>query len=231
MATRNDKTAQAEKKTFAEATEDFLRKYRVVLLGLAIAASAAVIGAIAWTFVNKASLDAQAVAIEKVNKSFEAWYSADDAKKGDLETALRADIDQAVKQYGNAYAGLKALLVKGRMHFEKKEFADAQKAFMELYEKGKKFDLGIAALRNAASCAMSAGDDAKAIELYGILVKDYATSDGYAHDAYVLGLLLEDAKEYKKARETYDALLAAKPSGDWTNLAKSRIIFLDSNGL
>ncbi|MCX7025717.1 MAG: tetratricopeptide repeat protein [Spirochaetes bacterium] len=228
---KSDNSASADSTDFSEKLNDILRKYRMVLVVFAVATGLAVTLAIGWTVMNGIALEASAVSMEKMNKSFEAWYSAEDAKKTELETLLRADIDAAIKAHGSRYAGLKALLLKARMHFEKKEYAEAQKAYLEVFEKGRKFDLGVVGLRNAASCALASGDTAKGIELYARLVGEFPASDGYPHDSYLLGLLYEDAKDYAKARECYNQLVATKPDDDWTKLARSRIIFLTSNGL
>ena len=228
---KKEKSVQNETMDFSTRFGIFLRRYRLVFLVIAILAALSVIIVIGWTVINNIYLERSATAVEKIENQFDEWYSADETKRVDIEAALLSEIEKTQKSFKNSFASIRALLIKGQLYYEKENYSEAMNSFLDAYQEDNKSDVGVTGLRNAASCALATGDTTKGIELFEVLVNEVSISFSFAHDSWLLGMLYEENKNYAKAKECYGKLIAIKPNDDWTKLAKSRMIFLNSNGL
>jgi tetratricopeptide (TPR) repeat protein len=232
-AARSPKAQAEEKKRLAHHVSDFLRKYRVVLLGVLAAVVLAIIAIAVWTAVNSAGLKASTAAIEKVEDELQAWQAEQDtAKKAELEKGLTASLDSVIAKWPRRLAGQRALAFKAKIAEERKDWAAAEKEWLAAVDALPDSYLAAVALQGAAAAADERGAPEKAAEHYKRLLAKYAKSAvGIPHAHFALGRLAEESKDYAAALTSYEKVVTAYPDDDWTKLAKDRIISLKSRGL
>lgn len=223
-----------EKLTFSDKTALFLQKYKIALFAILAVAAVGLIGILAYTLIDGGINNASAKAMDDIRDKYDSYSAlpADDAKRAESEKAILDSVGALVKKYPTRIAAQEALLLKGDLATKKEDFKAAQDAYYQAYAAGKKSFIAPFALRNTAVSAESANDLDKAIEYYGTLTKDYKDKfPGVSLSYFNLGRLYEAKKDYAKAVATFTMMEDQFPIDSWTNLAKSRIIYLKSQGL
>jgi tetratricopeptide (TPR) repeat protein len=223
-----------EKLSFSDTVALFLQKYKIVLFAILAVAVIGLVGILAYTLIEGGINNAAAKGLDGIREKYDAYMalSADDAKKADSEKAIVDAVGALAKKYPSRIAAQEALMMKGDMANRKEDFKGAQESYYQAFAASKKSFIAPFALRNAAASAESAGDLDKAIEYYGIIIKDYKDRmPGISLSYFNLGRLYEAKKDYIKATATFTSMGDLFPIDSWTNLAKSRIIYFKSQGL
>ncbi|HTX71759.1 MAG TPA: tetratricopeptide repeat protein [Rectinemataceae bacterium] len=227
------KAAAEEKKHISHHVADFLRKYRVVLLGILAAVVLVIIGVAVWTAISDSRAKSSTLAIEKAEDAFSAYQAeSDQTKKPELEKQLLASLDSVIKSWPHLYAAQKAYTIEAKLAEDKKDWEGAEKAWLAASLVLPTDFLAPLALQSAATAAEERGASDKAAEYYKRLVDKYnGSSIGIPHAFFALGRISEEAKDYGSAVGYYEKIVAGYPDDDWTKLAKDRILFLKSQGL
>jgi tetratricopeptide (TPR) repeat protein len=223
-----------EKLTFSDRTALFIQKYKIVLFVILAVAVIGLIGLLAYSLIQGGINNASARAMDDIREKYDAYTAlADgDAKKTDSEKAIFDAIDTLAKKYPSLIAAQEALMLRANMASTKEDYKTAQDYYFKAYSTGKASFVAPFALKSAASMAENDNDLAKAIEYYGIIIKDYEDKmPGISFSYFNLGRLYEEQKNYSKANETFAKMAELFPIDSWTNLARSRIIYLKSQGL
>ncbi len=230
---RSPKAKAPEKKTPYMKFHDFLRKYRVFVLGAFAAAMLALIGVAIGTAISDAAVKAATAGLERLDTDYSAYQSEQDAaKKAELEKALLASIDGLVKKWPHRYAALRAQSYKAKIEEAKKDWASAEKDWLAIAADSPDSYLAPVALQAAASAAEEQGATDRAIADYKKVTEKYGDKTiGIPHAYFSLGRLAEQSKDYAAAMAAYQKLTSTWPDGDWTKLATDRILFLKSQGL
>ena len=230
---RTSKAANAEKKTPYVILSDFLRKYRLAVIGLFGAAVLAVIVVAVVTAISESQIAASAAVSEKLDTDY-ATYEAesDQAKKADLEKSFIAEADSAIKAWPRRFASLRAYSYEAKIAAAKSDWATAEKDWLAIETSAPASFLAPVALQQAAVAAEEGGAPDRALADYKRFVDKYAkTSIGLPHAYFAIGRLSEATKDYASALAAYQKIDATWPDSDWTKLAMDRIIFLKSQGL
>ncbi|MFA6507890.1 MAG: tetratricopeptide repeat protein, partial [Treponemataceae bacterium] len=147
----------------------------------------------------------------------------DDAKKNENVTALIADLKKVSIKKG--YAAARALSITASVYADKKEWAEAEKNWLEAAQVDPKSYLAPIALYNAAAAAEERGDNKKALELYNRCAGEFKDSFPLAPRAlFATGRINEDLKDFTTANAAYKKIIEQWPNDSWTKLAHSRII-------
>ena len=232
----NGTTGAAQSRTagkvkFSDRLNDYLQSNRKVFLIFGIVAIALIVGIGVVSVVNNSINTSSTVALEKLEADFAAWSSATDAEKPAKSDAIIAGADALVKKYSGRYAGARALLIKAQMQVAINDLPAAEKSFAALADKYPKSHLAPVALANAASVAEDRGDQEGALKYLERFSSTYPTAPGSGRVILSIGRIHEDQKQYDKAMEAYNRLIATGTDTDWTKLAHDRIIMLKSLGL
>lgn len=170
--------------------------------------------------------------VEQAQTVYDNWSTAPDAKKKDIEAKLLGELDTIVKKYPHLYAAQRALFIRGSLYYDKKEWKLSAENYARLAASFPKSYLATISLVNAGAAYEQAGDDANAGKEYKKLVDNYGTDSPEKPLAlFSLGRLAEARKDYTAAKTQYDKLVSDFPSSSWTNLARDRIIYLQTEGL
>ncbi len=222
-----------EKLSFSQNVSLFLTKIRFVLIGLFIVIIVGIVGILVYTLIDIGSRQASAKQLEAVVSLSEEYNATEDeAVKTDLLAKMDVATDSLVKKYPRHVSSQRALSVKAKIAEEKKDYPLAAETYSKIYSLSKKTYMAPFALAQAAVMYENAADTAKAIESLNILVNEYKGEfPGISYAYFNLGRLQESGKDYAKALETFAKMQELYPGDSWTNLAKSRIIFIESQGL
>ncbi len=230
---QQEKQPQKEKKPFSEKLTDFIGTHRklIIIIGIAVVVVIAAVGIYTVVSGNIASDSSRAMDI--ADQKFQAWWQeTDEQKKADAEKALIADLDTIAEKWPKTIAAQRALLRKSTILSQKKDYAEAEKAALDAFERNKKSYAAPVALQLAAISAEEAGNIDAAIAHYTAITKDYLKDNPSAPSAlFNLGRLQEEKKDYVAAVESYNQIVSSFGDSDWALLAKNRLIYLKSQGL
>ncbi len=222
-----------DKKTVGEAIAGFIVRFRFLLLGLlgASALTLLVVGIMAIVE-NQAAQDA-AKLLDALRQDRQAYSDeVDQAKKEELEKKVAEAADAIAAKYPKRASAQQALMLKADLLAEKEDFAGAEKDYLRASGLSKTSYLGPVALYNAAVMAERSGNLDQAIaHLKAVTEEGRKILPGPAHAFFNLGRLQEAKADYKAAADTYQRMQELYPGDNWTNLGKSRIISLKSQGL
>jgi tetratricopeptide (TPR) repeat protein len=230
---RPTKAKSSEKKTFYVKFSDFLRKYRMIVLIIFGAALVAVVGVAVSTAIKDSQLKASTASLEKLDADYSTYSSEQDpAKKADLEKSFITLADQMSKKWQGRYAGQKALAYKAKIEESNKDWAAAEKDWLDIVSSAPSSYLAPIALQGAATAAEEQGAVDRAIADYRKLVDKYSDQTiGMPHAYFSLGRLSEQSKDYTAALTAYQKVASSWPESDWTKLATDRILFMKSSGM
>jgi len=213
----------------SEDINSFIQKHRrsifatAGVLALAIVVVIVVISAMS-------TLNKKAVAVaEELNERYESLRSSitEDGKAGDV-AALIADIEAfAGKKSG--YAAGRAWAISARIHGEKKEWVEAENAWVRSAQAAAKTYLAPLSWFNAGVAAEEQGKTEEAIEHYTKAVSADAGFSSAPRAQFSIGRLLETSEDNAGAIAAYREVISRWPNDTaWHNLALSRIIALES---
>ncbi len=224
---------QTEKKTFSEKLTNFISVHRILIISIGVAVVLSIAGVGIYTAVSGNIASASSRAMDLADQKLQAWsQETDEQKKADAEKSLVADLDSIAKKWPRTLAAQRALLRKGAILSQKKDYAEAEKVALDAFARNKKSYAAPLALELAAVSAEEAGNTDAALAHYTALTKDYLKDNPIAPAAlFNLGRLQEGKKDYKAAMTSYNQVISSFGDSDWSMLAKNRVIYLKSQGL
>ncbi|MDR2098221.1 MAG: tetratricopeptide repeat protein [Spirochaetaceae bacterium] len=217
----------------------FVEKNRKALLISFVVILVLAAGLIAALIVNDisrkntiAKLDILIERYDKVKQSLSSAVDTVDAggiegadDTGDVETLL-GDL-RAFGESASGYPAARAWFMAGNIYHERKEWQEAQAAWLAAAEKGAKTHLAPVCLFNAAVASEEAGDTDAALENYRKSI-DFVDFPAAAHAQFSVGRLEEKQGDNEAAIAAYRAIIEKWPADtEWTNLAHSRILALE----
>jgi tetratricopeptide (TPR) repeat protein len=157
-----------------------------------------------------------------VNIAVDTGASVNIAAVDDLLTDLRS-----LGEKSSGYPAARAWLMAANIYHDRNSFKEAQDAWLAGAAKGGSTHLAPVCLYNAAIAGEAAGDLEAALSNYQKALA-FADFPAAAHAQFSVGRLEEARGNDDAAIAAYRALIDKWPAGtDWTNLAHSRILFLE----
>ncbi|GHV93900.1 hypothetical protein AGMMS50293_02200 [Spirochaetia bacterium] len=167
--------------------------------------------------------------VEELNRRYEVlrFNIAEESVAGDVETLL-SDLNALAKKT-SGYVGGKAWSIAASIHSDKKQWPEAESAWLDAAKTASKTYLAPLAYYNAAAAAEEQGKTPEAIELYTQSANHPASFPAAAHAQFSVGRLNEVLNNRDAALEAYRSLITKWPNDTtWINLAHSRIITLET---
>lgn len=231
--TGNQAGRAAEKKSFYASLSDFLRTYRLAVIGLFAALVIAAAAIAIASAVGESAAEASTARAEKLIEDYTSYLSeSDEAKKAARESEITATIQEITTKWPRLFAAQRAYTISARLFESKKDWASAEKAYLAAVEASPKTYLAPLALQSAAVAAEEQGSPDRAIGYYKAVIDKYSSvAIGLPHVHFSIARLLEGMKDYSGAMESYQKLVSSWPDSDWTKLSMDRIIALKSRGL
>ena len=144
----------------------------------------------------------------------------------DVEQLL-AELESFAKK-NSSYAGAKAFSIIASIHTDRKNWAEAEAAWVGAAEKSAKYYLAPVAWFNAGIAAEEQGMAEKAIEYLSKSISAPAGFSAAPRAQFSIGRLRETLDDRDAAIDAYQAVISGWPYDNvWTSLAKTRIIALE----
>jgi tetratricopeptide (TPR) repeat protein len=207
-----------------------IQKYSYILLGSIIAVVLIVIGLLIYNSLQMKNLEINTQQIESIQEDLENLTNLTDDEKLDsarkeIEEKLSLLIDGGKKNYAHQ----RALFIRATMFFQNEDWDKSIEDFKMLAELFSNSYLAPIALINTAIAFEESGKIDEAIEEYNIVVNNYfSVSPEISNVYFSIGRLFEQKSDKSAALVAYNNLLDNFPDSNWTNLARSRIIYLES---
>jgi tetratricopeptide (TPR) repeat protein len=155
-------------------------------------------------------------------------FSNDDESKAPDTEALLEDLNNFAKGK-SGYAGGKAWSIIAQIHRDKKEWPQAEDAWLNAAKASIKTYLGPVSLYNAAIAAEEQGKKKQAIEHFEKSLSVPVEFPAAPHAQFAVGRLYEEMDDFPAAIEAYRLVLNKWPNiTTWVNMANSRIIALET---
>jgi tetratricopeptide (TPR) repeat protein len=213
--------------SFSDAMAEFLRRNRRALLAAVIVCAAILIGIAAGFGIRENILSRDIGQMEALAERYEELrFDINEAAREADVKALLDDLDaQAAKAGGFAGARLYSLIAN--IHADRKNWAEAEKAWVLSAKKGAKSYLAPVSWFNAATAAEEAGDIEGAITHYNEAIAFADSFPGASKAQFAIGRLEEGRGNQEAALEAYRLLIEKWPLDTvWINFANDRIIAL-----
>jgi tetratricopeptide (TPR) repeat protein len=221
--------AQEKKETvlFSDVLVEFIRKNRKALVAVAIACVVILIGIAAGFSVRENMLSRKIGQVEALIERYEELRF--DINESEREADVQALLDDlnalAVKSGG--FAGTRSYFLIANIHADRKNWAEAEKAWILAAQKGARGYLAPVSWFNAGVAAEEAGDIENAIAHYNEAVTFADSFPGASKAQFAIGRLEEGRGNREAALEAYRVLIERWPLDTiWINLANSRLIAL-----
>ncbi|MDR1352047.1 MAG: tetratricopeptide repeat protein [Treponema sp.] len=226
MANEN---AQEKKETvlFSDIMVEFIRKYRKVLAAVIIACAVILIGIVAGFSIRENIVNREISRAEALGERFEELrFDINESESEEAVQALLADLDALAAKSGGFASAHSYSLIAG-IHADRKNWAEAEKAWILAAQKGAGGYLAPVSWFNAAVAAEEAGDVESAIAHYNEAVAFADSFPSASKAQFAIGRLEEGRGDREAALEAYRALIEKWPLDTiWAGLANTRIIAL-----
>lgn len=199
----------------------------LVLLGL-IALTLITIAVV--SNISSRNLETDTQKIESIQDEYSSYMSmTDKTKKAELKKKIMKDLNLIIKKGSKTYPLERALFIEGNIFYANSEWVKSSESFDKLAKLFPKSYLAAVALLNSSAAYEENKDIDKAIERYQQVLDNYSQiSPDIPNVLFSIGRLYEEKNDIKAARKSYNNLIDRFPGSNWTKLARSRIIYLDT---
>jgi tetratricopeptide (TPR) repeat protein len=218
-----------EKKNLGDKINDFIQKNRrgiFICLGAMVLLLAGLIGTLS---IRNLVRDKAIVQIEELNRRYEELrFNITEESKAEDVTALLGELeDFGARKSG--YAGIRARVITAKIHSDKKEWAEAQQAWIAAAKAGARTYLEPVSFFNAARAAEEQGNAEEAVSLYSQCLARAESFPQAAWAQFSVGRIEETRNNREAALEAYRTVVSKWPNDElWVNLAQDKIAILQT---
>lgn len=222
-----------EKLSFSDKLGKWIYKNRVILISvIVIALFVGIACAIIFSVINKntekkfAELDTLVVEYASLNYDFE---KTEDEKALEVASILESITALADDNASNG-VGLRAYMTAAEINFNNEDYQAAIDAWLKVVEANNKAYTAPLSLYQIAVSYEELGDIENAIS-YLEKASEYDNFSLKSKALFNQGRLEESRGNYAVAVEKYNSLVSEMPYDEWAKLAKSRVIFIETENL
>lgn len=226
MANPNAKTSLQTK------FEGFFRSKGIILwiiLGLGVVV---LVGIFVWNEIDKSIREQSTIQVEKAQESYNEWLSeVDDQRKAERENTLVETLNRLITDYPSRYAGQRALYMRANYFYEKKEWTNSARDYLDLQQSFPESILAPISIVNAAVCQEEDNKWQDAIKLHEKIVNEYANSYYIPYAMYSIARIYDMHEDFLNAKQWYTKLEDEYgQTSDWAKIGKNRMILLKAEG-
>lgn len=227
MSQNNIKT---EKITLKGKLSLIIQKYSTILLGSITAIVIIVIGLLIYNANQLKNLEISTQEIESIQDDFENLANlTENEKKEAAQKEIMVKLDNFIEEGKKNYVLQRALFMRGTIFYQSEDFHKSIEDFKLLADLFPNSYLAPISLVNAAVIFEKSGKIDEAIKEYQTVTNKYSTVSPEISNVYFsMGRLYEKKDNKTAALEAYNNLLDKFTDSNWTKLARSRIIYLES---
>jgi tetratricopeptide (TPR) repeat protein len=221
---------KSEKTPFKQKLSLTILKNSKILLGLLIVIVIVVLALLIYNSVQLKSIEKYTQQIETIQDDYANYkILSEETEKEAARIELLEHLDEYIDTASRNYALQRALFIRAALFYQNKEWDMAITDYKTIAAEFSNSYLAPIALINAATAYEDSDSINEAIETYQLLITDYASDSPDTPNIYFsLGRLYEQKQDTKAALEEYNKLIDNYPDSNWTNLGRSRIIYLES---
>lgn len=206
-----------------------LSRYRKVVMIGGISLIVIVVGIVVFFQVQERRLQESVVMVESAEELINEWERSGDEDRSEIESEFMALLDGVIEGYSNLYSAQRALFLRGRFYMETEQWNEAAEDYRLLTDSFPDSHLALISLSNKATALEELGEYDQALETYEELSGIRETRNPMrARALFSIGRLHEQAGETGDALESYEGLVSEYPNSDWTNLARNRILAIET---
>lgn len=207
-----------------------IQKNSKILLSFLVLIVLVIIGLLIFNSLELKSMEKYTQQIEAIQDDYaELLYITDDNEKKEAEELILENLNTLIKTTPKNYALQRALFIRANIQYKNKNWDKAIEDFINIANDFSNSYLASISLINAASAFEEADKIDDAIETYKRVIEKYsAVSPKIPNVHFSIGRLYEQKEDFVAALTEYNNLVDTYPDGNWTNLARSRIIYLES---
>ena len=224
-----------EKKTLSDKVNAWLTKYRIVLLSVV---GLLIVAAVVFAIVYYVDLNNREKGFNTLDDLQYQYVTVKNENSPDEETDEQKEkVQEILVQVknlasGNAKnaVGSRAYMFEAEIEFALNDYASAKDSWIKGAAANEKAYTAPLCWFNASVCCENLNDIDGAVELLEKTINrnDFSMK---ARSLYSLGRIEDQRKNYVKAAEYFTKLNDGYSSTTWAQLAKSRLIALESEGL
>jgi tetratricopeptide (TPR) repeat protein len=216
-----------EKTNFGDKINDFIQKKRkgiLICLGATVFLVALFIGILT---IRNAIHTKAIVRVEELNRRYEELrFDITEESKAEDVDALLADLN-GFGEKRSGYAGTRARVIIAKIHSDKKEWVEAQRAWTDAAKAGAGTYLEPVSFFNAARAAEEQGNTEEALLLYSQCLARAESFPQAARAQFSVGRIEESRNNREAALEAYRTVVSKWPADElWVNLAQNKIAVL-----
>lgn len=220
--------AEEEKNTASSKLTVFLEKNRKAVWTILIVIVVALVGFIVIDSCNSKNAAKGIAAIDEISY---AMTNESSTLEDDELDARRNEAMEKLAPYANksGIIGLRANMLCAEIAYQQEKYEDAVNYWNATISKGKKSYTAPLAYFNIAACYEELNNLDAAAENY----KMAADNESFAiknHAKFSYGRVLEAKNDFAGAVAAYTELFDSNPDDTWAKIAKTRIIYLQSQG-
>jgi tetratricopeptide (TPR) repeat protein len=205
----------------------FLYKNRIPIIVLSVLLLAGILGLAGFFSVRSVLQKNAVVTLEGFEKRLsdlgDLSEPGDASQSAELDALLEEINGFAPKTFG--YAAARAYSLAGNIHHARKEWKEAEEAWLNSSQKAGTIYLAPLSLYNAAVAAEEQGDLNKAVEYYNRSLDFPGNFPAAPRARFNIGRIREAQNNREAALEAYRGLIEKTPSNsNWVKLAQSRMI-------
>lgn len=207
-----------------------IQKNSKILLGALSIIVLVVIGLLIFNSQQLKNLENYTQQIEVIQDDYAGLsILTDENEKIESEKEILINLDTLIESSPKNYALQRALFIRANIYYNNKDWDKSIKDFKLIASDFSNSYLSPISLINAASAFEESNRIDEAIETYQSVILNYSTISPEIPNIYFsIGRLYEQKEDTKSALVEYNNLVDTFPDSNWTNLARSRIIYLES---
>lgn len=216
-----------ERITASQAIQNFLQKYaRTILIVIGAFVAVIVIAGVALAILDSNRIRNIAAVEKLVNEVAELQYAAE-ADKDAAYARILAEAEPYTKKYG-AFPRSRAWGLIASLHGERKEWKEAEAAYLSAAAANPTSYQAPVAIFNAAVSAEEQGNPGRALDLYRKISVEYDEFLQLPRVYFSIGRILEGQKDTESAVIAYQKIVDTWPEDGLVSLAQARLIILDT---
>jgi len=217
-----------ENQNVTDKINDFVKNHRKAIFTVIGVIIVLFVGLIAFLSISDSINKKAITALDELYGKYDdlSLNNEEDYNTPEVE-ALLAEI-KTFAEKTNGFAGSKAWAIIGQIYSGRKDWANAEEAWLSSAKKGNKTYLAPIALFNAAAASEEQGNPEKAIELLEQCVAHKFEFPAAARAQFSIGRLYETLGNNTAAADAYRAVISKWPQMPvWQNLARSRLAVIE----
>jgi tetratricopeptide (TPR) repeat protein len=226
MSTKAVQEKNADQTSFTQKINDFLSKYRVIIVTVLIAVVVALIGLFVVTAVRENNSKAAYETVEDVLVQWEkARADTDKTSLASKEDGFIASLQKVASSNKHSFGGARAYMTIAEIYFSRKDWKTALDQYLAAVKAAPKAYTAGLSYFNAGICADELGNADEAIKYLNqaIALENFVMKP---RAMFNIARIEEQRSKTEAAIAMYDKIAEQYPDDEWTMLAKSRKIAL-----